>query len=179
MAFYGSEELARKLVRKEIEAKRDFVAKAPLLCDVVRKFDGKVFNKRLETAMREVMHVVVNREKPWGWLEIIGYVDDRMVQSDIADKYGHRDCGYIKDDRIYMVSCAKDCIDEDGRIIAENICKRIYDEMARQKKYADNLEDQLDRISEIKADCERIRKEREKFVWETNAQIREYFNLEV
>lgn len=171
--------MAEKLVRKEIEVKRDFVAKAPMLCDIVQKFDGKVFNKRLETALKEIMYIDCKNDKVMGWFEMTGYIQDRCVMSDEVDKWGGRDCAYIKDDRIYMVSCAKDCLTEDGRIIAENICKRIYDEMARQKTAADKLEEQLARIDEIEAQCKQINELKRKFDHDTLYQIRTYFGLEV
>ena len=179
MAFYGSEELARKLVQKEIEVKRDFVNKAEDLCGIVKKFDGKVFNKRLETALKEVYYVRAEYDKTFGWLDITGYVQDRMVQSDSTDKWGYRDTAYIKDDKVYVVSCAKDALDADGRIIADNICEKIRQCAEYERNSADALENQLARIDEIKAECIRINNERDAFRRNTGAVIREYFRLEV
>ena len=178
MAYY-SEELARKLVEKEISVKEDFVRKTPAMIEIVRKFDGKVLNKRLETALRNVYHVTLKYDDIFGWWELTGWADDRMVQSKSADKNGNHDTAYIKNDRFYIVTSAKDLTDDDGRLIASRLIERISDEAERQRLYANQLRDQLGRIDELKAECARIRRARNDFVWYTNSQIREYFNLEV
>lgn len=172
-------EMAEKLVRKEIEVKRDFVSKAKALSDVVQKFDGKILNKRLETAMREVYPVRVEIEKDWNWVHVTGYIADRSVQSDDVDKWGYHSYAYIKDDRIYIASCARNLTDENGRLYAEELIELIRDEAKRQKEYADKLEEQLGRIDEIKAECRRIHDECVAFAHNTSAQIREYYGLEV
>lgn len=174
-----TEELARKLCEKEIEAKRDFVSKAELLCGIVKKFDGKVLNKRLETAMREIYPVRIEHEKVFDWYSISALIPDRVVFSDVPDKYGHRDCAYIRDDRIYIASCVRDIIDEDGRLIAENLIDRIRDTAKYYAESADQIEEQLGRIDVIKAEFARVRRERNKLVYETKPQIMEYFGLEV
>lgn len=179
MAFYGSEELARKLIEKEIEVKEDFVQKAPAMIEIVKKFDGKVLNKRLETALRDVYYVTLKKEEVFDWWELIGYAQDRMVQEDEADKYGHRQVAYIKDDRFYIATCKKDLTDDDGRLIADNLVKYIEDEAEWQKTYANQLRNQLANIDELKAECARIRRAKSDFTWKVNGQIREYFGLEV
>ena len=179
MAFYGSEELARKLVEKEISAKEDFVRKAPAMIEIVRKFDGKVLNKRLETELRKVYYVTLKREDVFDWWELIGYVQDRMVQSDEVDRHGYHTTAYIKDDRIYIATCKKDLTDDNGRLIAENLIKYIEDEAKRQQTYANQLRSQLANIDELKAECARINRMKNDFVWKVNSQIKEYFGLEV
>ena len=179
MAFYGSEELARKLVQKEIDVKEDFVRKCTEMMEIVRKFDGKVLNKRLETALRNVYHVTLKHDDVFGWWELIGYADDRMVQEDEPDKYGHCGCAYIKDDRFYIATCKKDLTDDDGRLIADKLIEYIEDEAKRQQTYANQLRNQLAHIDELKAECARINRIKNDFVWKVNSQIKEYFGLEV
>ena len=179
MAFYGSEELARKLVLKEAEVKEDFVKKCPAMIEIVRKFDGKVLNKRLETALREVYHITLKKEDIFGWWEFLGYVDDRMVQEDAENDWGGHSVAYIKDDKFYIATCAKDIVDDDGRLIADKLIEYIEDEAKRQTNYANQLRSQLDRIEELKAECQRIRKMRDEFTHNTNSMVREYFGLEV
>lgn len=171
--------MAKKLVEKEIEQKKLFIDKCPEMVEVVRKFDGKVLNKRLETELRKVYHVRMEYDKTFNWWELIGYVDDRMVQSDEADKWGYRSCAYIKDDRFYIATCCRDLTDENGRLIADKLIEKIGAECDRQIAYVNSLRDQLSRIEEIKAECARIRRERSEFINNTHAMIREYFGLEV
>lgn len=171
-------EMAEKLIRKDIEARRNFACKADDLCAVVQKFDGKVFNKRLETALREVYPVKVEQEFRWKSIGITGFIEDRMVQSDTVDKWGYHRTAYIKDFHIY-VGIIQDAFDDDKRIIAKNIIDRIRSTADYYKKSADEMEDQLGRIDEITAECKRIYSERQKFLHETHPMIREYFNLEV
>ena len=179
MAFYGSEELARKCVQKEIDVKEDFVRKAPEMIEIVRKFDGKVLNKRLETALRNVYHVTLKHDDVFGWWELIGYVQDRMVQEDAENSLGGHSCAYIKNDRIYIAMCAKDLTDDDGRLIADRLIEYIKEEAKRQQTYASQLRSQLANIEELKAECARINRIKNDFVWKVNSQIREYFGLEV
>ena len=179
MAFYGSEELAKKLVQKEIDVKEDFVRKCPEMIEIVRKFDGKVLNKRLETALRNVYYVTLKHDDVFGWWELIGYANDRMVQEDELDQCGHRGCAYIKDDRFYIATCKKDLTDDDGRLIADKLIEYIEDEAKRQQTYANQLRNQLDHIDDLKAEAARIRRMKQDFVWKVNSQIKEYFGLEV
>lgn len=171
--------IAIKLVQKEIDTKRDFVTKAESLCEIIRKFDGKVFNKRLETALREVYPVRVEYDKVFGWLDITGYIPDRMVQSDEVDRHGYHPIAYIKDDRIYAVSCCKDALDDDGRIVAENIIAKMQATVDYLKESADTLEDQLADIEDIAKECYMIRAKIRDYNSYVKPQIRNYFDLEV
>lgn len=173
-----NKEMAIKLVQKEIECKREFVNKAESLCKVVQKFDGKVFNKRLETAMREVYPIRVEQEYFWKSISISGWIPDRMVQSDSVDKWGYHETAYIKDDRIY-VGIIRDAFDDDKRIVAENIIKKIRDTADYYREFADKMEEQLNRIDEIIAERNRIYAEKQRFMNETSGTLREYFDLEV
>ena len=172
-------EMAKKLVQKEIDTKRDFVGKAESLYEIIRKFNGKIFNKRLETAMREVYPVRIQYDKVFNWLDITGYISDRMVQSDEVDRHGYHPVAYIKDDRIYMVSCCKDALDDDGRIVAENLIAKMQLTVNYLKESADELEKQLADIENIADECYEIRAKRNNYNNYVKAQIRDYFNLEV
>lgn len=174
-----TEELARKLCEKEIAVRREFAEKAEALCEVVRKFDGKVLNKRLETAMWEVYPVRISHDKDWGWVDLSGYIEDRMVQSDIPDKYGSRAVAYLKNDRVYIFSCKKDVIDAENRIIAERWCEEIMAEAQRLTDGAQKLEEQLKHLDEISAEARRIDAERRKWKMETRYEIQDYFGIEV
>jgi len=171
-------EMEMKLIQKEIKAKRDFANVAEKLCEVVQKFNGKVFNKRLETAMREVYPIKIEQEYFWKSISITGYIEDRMVQSDDVDKFGYHNTAYIKDCHIY-VGIIRDAYDDDKRIVADNICEKIRSTAEYERKMADKIEEQIARIDEIKADCKRIREERNRFNHEVASQIIQYFNLEV
>ena len=173
-----NKEMAIKLVRKEIECKREFANKAESLCEVVKKFDGKVFNKRLETAMKEVYPIHVEQEYFWKSISITGWIPDRMVQSDSVDKWGYHETAYIKDDRIY-VGIIRDAFNDDKRIIAETIIKAIRSTAEYYKESADKLEEQIGRIDEIIAERDRIYAEKQRFLHNTSGTLREYFGLEV
>ena len=173
-----NKEMAMKLVLKEIEAKRNFVNVAEKLCEIVQKFDGKVFNKRLETAMREVYPIKIEQEYFWKSISITGWIPDRMVQSDSVDKWGYHETAYIKDDRIY-VGIIRDAFDDNKRIVAENIIKKIRDTADYYREFADKMEEQLNRIDEIIAERNRIYAEKQRFMNETSGTLREYFDLEV
>lgn len=170
--------IEEKLIRKDIETRRDFVNKAEDLCAVVQKFDGKVFNKRLETALKEVYPVKVEQEFFWKSISITGFIEDRMVRSDEVDRWGYHRTEYIKDYHIYT-GTIQEAYDDNKRIIAKNIIERIRSTADYYRRTADEMEEQLGRIDEIIAERRRIYAERQKFLNETNIMIREYFNLEV
>ena len=166
-----------ELIRKEIAAKRDFASKAEALCAVVQKFNGKVFNKRLETAMREIYPVRVEQEFSWKSISITGYIQDRMVYGE-PDSNGYRGALYIKNDKIYC-GTIRDAFDDDKRIIADVICERIRKTAQYEEDTALVLENQLGRIDEIKAECKRLRDACDRFNHEVAYQIREYYGLKV
>lgn len=171
-----NKELAIKLVQKEIEVRRDFADKAEALCEVVRRFNGKVFNKRLETAMKEVYPVKVEQEFTFGSISITGWIEDRMVRSDVANRMGHHEVAYLKDSHIY-IGIIRDAFDSDKRIWAEAIVAKILATAEYEKKTADEMESQLARIDDIIAERKRIYEEQQKFTHNTNWSIQEYFDL--
>lgn len=46
-------ETAAKCAARSIKEKREAAAMFPALCEVIRAFDGKIYNKRLDNAIRE------------------------------------------------------------------------------------------------------------------------------
>lgn len=71
--FYGSREDQDKKTRSKIDAIRQAAGLYPIIRDIVAAFDGKVYNCRLEKALKEVdRHIYV--EKRFNCLSIGCYV---------------------------------------------------------------------------------------------------------
>lgn len=172
--MYGKE-MAEKLMKKEIAARRDFASKEDAMIAVAEKFNGKVFTKRFETAMSEAYPCRIEMGYTFGWLEFKFYVADRMVQSDTADKYGYRSTAYIRNDNFRFIS--QNALNADKRIIAENVIESIKKEIRYYRESADKLERELATIDTIIAEHGRILKEMAEYNRNISGTTQEYFDL--
>lgn len=79
--IYGSNDDRKKYIQAKIDAKRGLIKYFPVIKNVVQDFDGKVYNCKLDRAIREA---TVNDQQPRGgcychiayndWIEICAYI---------------------------------------------------------------------------------------------------------
>ena len=185
---YGGNSIALEVAIKQIKLYKDALALCPKVMEVVNKFDGKIANKRLETALKEVNDgLMCNKSSITGVWEIAFWTSDRCVNVKRKSWDGKREdwCAYyIKESETYL---ARDMfkgtfgsfINEDGRWIAENINKQIEHTMKSLEANISDYEELLNHVDELETEKKRIEKEVEahnkKVGWIGN----EYFDLKV
>jgi len=155
---YDSISVALEVYRKQIKLYKDALSLCPKVMEVVRKFDGKIANRRLETALQEVDKGLGCFKDKWNnqWI-IKFYTYDRSVDVQITswdgkDKYCR--AFYIKESETVLAqdifkNSYGDFTNEDGRWIAENICKQIEATMKRLEEDIERYEEELKHADEL------------------------------
>ena len=96
MKHYCNED-ARNLVELEIKNRKEALKLYDGIIEVVNKFDGKVLNKRFDTALKKLDgRLSYNRE--YSWFEIyMNVFDSRTCKSVKKDSYGYSCTNYLTD----------------------------------------------------------------------------------
>ena len=124
-------DIADKLIALEIANRRKAIELYPAIIETVKKFDGKVLNKRLETALKKVNTNLRLAESEYRF-DIRYWVENDSVSVPHRDYCGteyvkYREigmCGYIprfEGKYAYSVDAQHPALNDDGRIIAEHI----------------------------------------------------------
>ena len=141
---------------------------------IITEFDGKVFNKKLESALSERIGrtFFVKYEKDYGRFEITLMYENRSVQS------GEYSCVYQYEDSATLISSWDgSCIDNDKRIHADAINKKIADKKDEYLQRADRIEAGTSRIEEWTKRREAIANEWEELYKEIPSEIRAYYSI--
>ena len=185
---YDSISVALEVAIKQIKLYKDALALSSKVTEVVKKFDGKMANKRLETALKKVdSGLRCNKSSYTEVWEIAFWTSDRCVNVKRKSWDGKHEnwCAYyIQESEAYL---ARDMFkntfgsftNDDGRWIADNINKQIEHTMKSLEANIADYEELLNHIDELEAEKKRIKDEMEahnrKVGWIGN----EYFDLKV
>lgn len=179
---YCDNENAKRLTEKQIELYERLLSYVPAIKEVVKKFDGKVLNSRLDTALKKVYNGAscVKGSITGCWHLCLYDWDDRSINvthvNPITGTESHS-CMYVEYNDICLAVFERDwCVD--GRIVADRIIEEINQNAERYEKKVALMKEQLARIDEIIAEYERICDARYRFDRDTNYVIRRYYNLE-
>jgi len=148
---------------------------------VIKQFDGKVFNKRLGTALQQI-DKRLQVEAPYNSFNIKYCAYDYEERS---IRTGNKDTAYIDNDTVYIVGMCKVSQDDhraltdDNRIIADNIIKNIENLKKHNKETYNEVENQLAQVQFFKARKARITAEIEEHNNEVNYSIATYFDLRI
>jgi len=177
-----NDEQVKELVRKELEIKSRALAVFPKVREVIQKFDQKVFNKRLETALKEVdPNIRVHCEHNSFDIKYCAWeFEDRSITVDHG-------AYYVKNDSVYIVAMCvqsgyddkQNAFDDDRRIMAKNmlanmdrIAGQINESIVSIDYDLHHIDDYRKRYNELMAAI----KDHNDFISYT---VRQYFDLEV
>lgn len=73
MRFYGSRDEQKAEITRRIDSYRATAALTPTVIEILRKFDGKVFNCRLDKALREATNNDITVHQQYGFISISGH----------------------------------------------------------------------------------------------------------
>lgn len=183
--YYYCNEDARNLVNLEIENRKKALELYPQIIECVEKFNGKVLNKRFETALRKIDDCLrYNWEDSRFGIEV--RLNNRCIQSVKTDTYGYAQWNYISGfeltltSMLYTVSYNPDdrrMLDENGRIIAPVIIKALNERKQSIENTIAELEEKLNNVQEYRNKLEALRIEMEKVMNDVPYIIREYFDI--
>ena len=185
---YGGKSIALEVAIKQIKLYKDALALCPKVMEVIKKFDGKVANKRLETALKEIdSGLRCNKSSYMEVWEIAFWTNDRCVNVKRKSWDGKREdwvAYYIKESEAYL---ARDMFkntfgsftDENGRWIAENINKQIKHTMKSLEANIAEYKELLKHVDELEVEKKRIKDEMEAYNKKVGWFGNEYFCLKV
>ena len=155
------------------------------IIECVEKFNGKVLNKRFETALRKIDDNL-RYDQTGSRFDIEVHLNNRCVQSVKTDSYGYSNWNYISDFNLVLNSVLytttynpddRKMLDENGRIIAPVIVKALEEKKKIIENTIAELEEKIDKVQEYKSKLETLRSEMEKVMSDVPFAIRNYFDI--
>lgn len=181
---YLCKEDATNLVKLEIENYKKALTLYPQIIEVVKSFDGKILNKRFETALKKVDDNL-RTDMTYDTLYIkFSAWNNRSIKS-VEERNGYANWLYIEHTDIYMngylrrVSYNKDDIvcTTENRLIASVVIEALEKQEQYIKSKIENLEKHIENTDEYKAKLEALRKEIESIGKDIPSEIKAYFDL--
>lgn len=185
MANYYCNEDARNLVNLEIENRKEALKLYDGIIEVVKKFDGKVLNKRFDTALKTVDNRL-SYSREYSWFKInMNVFDNRTCKSVKKDKLGYSCTNYISDCYIALNSClqtysynsADKTLLENERIKADVLIESLNSGKEQIEKEIERLENSIDKVNEWKEKLTALKAEMEKTMANIPLIIREYYDI--
>ena len=123
MSNYYNREDAVALINLEIKANKEALDLFDGIIKIVERFDGKVLNKRFETALQKnVSDHICAYKSAYGDFRFYYSIPDRSVKSTDSE-YCYN---YIDIQNIYLiVGDMSACLTDDGRICAEDLIEML------------------------------------------------------
>lgn len=152
-----------KLIALEIANRRKAIGFYPAIIETVKKFDGKVLNKRLETALQKINDNLRLGKSEYRF-DIYYYVENDHVPVPHQDYCGaeyvkYREigmCGYMPRSRAYAVNAQCPALNDDGRIIAENIISALNAGKESLESEIIEMEEHSKKVDEYAAELEEL-----------------------
>lgn len=184
MRHYCNED-ARNLVELEIQNRKEALKLYDGIIEVVQKFDGKVLNKRFDTALKKVdERLSCNRE--YSWFEInMNVFDNRSCKSVKKDSYGYSCTNYITDNYLRLNNLVythsynpRDNVMLDNeRIISSVLIEALNKCKEQMENKIKELENSIDKVDEWKNKLKALQIEMEEVMKEVPYIIREYYDI--
>lgn len=185
MSKYYCNEDARNLVELEIQNRKDALKLYDGIIEVVKKFDGKVLNKRFDTALKQFDgRLSYNRE--YSWFEInMNVFDNRSCKSVKKDAYGYSCTNYITDSYLrlnnlvytYSNNSNDKVMLDNERIISSVLIEALNKGKEQMQNKINELENSIDKVDEWKTKLEALKHEMENIMGEVPYIIREYYDI--
>ena len=184
MRHYCNED-ARNLVELEIQNRKEALKLYDGIIEVVQKFDGKVLNKRFDTALKKVdERLSCNREH--SWFEInMSVFDNRSCKSVKKDSYGYSCTNYITDNYLrlnnlvytYSYNPKDNVMLDNERIISSVLIEALNKGKEQMENKIKELENSIDKVDEWKSKLKALQIEMEEVMKEVPYIIREYYDI--
>ncbi len=184
MKHYCNED-ARNLVELEIQNRKEALKLYDGIIEVAKKFDGKVLNKRFETALKKVDERL-SCDRSYSWFEInMSVFDNRSCKSVKKDSYGYSCTNYITDNYLRLNNLVytysyntKDVVMLDNeRIISSVLIEALNKGKKQMEEKIIQLENSINKVDEWKNKLKALQIEMEEVMKEVPYIIREYYDI--
>jgi len=174
MMYYCDRSDSDRLIKLEIENMEMALSLFDLAADVVRSFNGKVLNKRLDSALREANKDLRYTRDSSDYLNIeYSCFDNRSIQTNSCTVY-------IRTDDIKLSRLAiEKAVNDDNRIVAENIIADMENKKNNIIERINEYKTGLLKVDEWKNRCEKIGNEMDELSKEIPSVFKDYYNLSI
>lgn len=159
MRFYGNIEDANNEAHRRASNYRTAAGYTNKVAEVVKKFDGKVYNCRLENALKEATENRIFCSKNQYLLEIYTYPEK----------------GYSY--RVGLASIKADDLKEGKRIPADKIIKSLKEHREELLRKAYEIESHIDEMEQVKAYIQQTKDKLESYCRSFNTDLRDIYGL--
>ena len=184
MPYYCNED-ARNLVKLEIENRKEALKLYDGIIEVAKKFDGKVLNKRFETALKKVdERLSFNRRYSFFEIEMSTF-NNRSCKSVKKDSYGYSCTNYISSNSLVLNSMVYTYSnDKNDKVLLENerinssvLVEALNNGKKQMEEKIKTLEESINKVEEWKEKLESLKSEMEKIMYDVPSIIRDYYNI--
>ena len=185
MNRYSNED-ARNLVKLEIKNRKEALNLYPEIIKVVEQFDGKVLNKRLETALKKVDERISCDRGFYHFEIVFNTINSRSCRSVTSPGT----CNYIEDycfvlnsylDTYFISASGKDRMEESFLVNEKIRASVLVDSLLKGKAYLEDqitkLEQSLEKIDELKSKIEQLETEIKSIKEEIPYLVRVYYGI--
>lgn len=184
MKYYCNED-ARNLVELEIKNRREALKLYDGIIEVVEKFNGKVLNKRFDTALKNVdKRLGFNRSYSSFEIEM-SLFDNDSCKSVKKDSFGYSHTIYITNRYLilnsyletYTLDRSKKSLLDNERIVSSVLIESLNNGRKQIEEKIVALEESLDKVVEWREKLESLKNEMEKTMKDIPYIIRDYYDM--
>lgn len=158
------------LVALEIKNMKRAIEIINMCIPVIKKFDGKVVNKRLTTALSEATGgEIINVHKD-SYRFLSWYSRDRYIQ-------GEHCCEYISSSTYMLTECIKDAVNESGRLNADAVIEAMHKQNTTYETRIKEFTDAEPTVESAKAQIKELKKQIESIINGIPYVIRDYYDV--
>ena len=184
MKYYCNED-ARNLVQIEIDNRKEALRLYSAIIEVVEKFDGKVLNKRFETALKKVDERL-SFDRSFSSFSIkMNVFNNRSCKSVKTDSYGYSCTNYISTNDLklnsylptYSYNPDEKVLLVEERSVSSALIESLNNGKNSMEETIKTLEESLNRVDEWKEKLNNLKNEMENLTKEIPYLIKEYYDI--
>lgn len=182
--MYYNKEVAGKLVELEIQNRKDCLKLYDQIIPIIERFDGKVLNKRLETALQNV-NKYLRVDRNYTSFGISWWVENDYIRN-TPDRNGFCTACYVQSRQLYMTTALftsdrnmtdKVMLDEENRLIADVILVALEQGKKNMEEHIRMLEESLPHAEEYEEELKAMKKAFEEKRDSIPYLIRDYYDM--
>ena len=175
MRYNVSDEISKKLVELEIANRELMLTMYDAIEETLKKFDGKIFSKRIETALKKNVSENIRVKREFNSVIIEFYFENRMVEYNNSIAYLKNSYEYFAHMTAYSEQYPH--ILDNEKLVYSEVLKELEKTKEYLKESVDKMKTALTEINNILTEYEELREKCREFNSKTNWAITEYYGI--
>jgi predicted amino acid-binding ACT domain protein len=177
----SDKELTLKKIEQEIKNKEFTLTLLEDIKKIVKKYDNKVYSKRLKTELKKLNECIYVR---------VEYNSFDITYRNFNERYvkASNQSGYILNDSVYIISLCKQlnndnstykALDNEYKIIANNLIENIENNKTHILNSINGINESLLKLNDLELEYRNIVKSIKAFNDSVDYTVKEYFGLNI